>query len=119
MPRSEPSGDIPRRPVTAKQILELVRQQGYRCAISGRELTPETASIDHIVPLANGGAHDLSNVWIVHHQVNTAKGTLSMEQFVELCRDVATHQINQPNHGDRNDEDSGASERTLFDERNG
>lgn len=78
--------------ITAKQVLELVKRQRFRCAISGRELTPETASLDHIVPLARGGPHAIENVWVVDHQVNSAKGTLSLDEFVALCRDVVAHQ---------------------------
>lgn len=81
-----------RKRITAKQVLELVQRQEFRCAISGRELTPETASIDHIVPLARGGEHAIANVWIVDHQVNTAKGTLALDEFITLCRDVVAHQ---------------------------
>lgn len=34
------------------------------------------------------GAHDMSNVHIVHAEVNTAKGTMGMERFIQVCRDV-------------------------------
>lgn len=81
-----------RSSITAKHVLALVQHQGYRCAISGRELTPETASLDHIVPIARGGKHCIENVWVVHMQVNTAKGTLTMEEFLAVCRDVVNHQ---------------------------
>lgn len=80
--------------VTGKQIMHLVQKQNYRCALSGRALTPETASLDHIVPLSRGGTHDLANVWIVNHQVNSAKGTMTFEEFLTLCKDVVTHQQN-------------------------
>lgn len=74
--------------ITASQVLALVNDQGRRCMISGRELTPETASLDHIVPLGRGGEHSIENVWIVDHQVNLAKGTMMLEEFVSMCRDV-------------------------------
>ena len=77
--------------VTAKMILALLEKQGYRCAISGRELTPESASLDHIVPLSRGGEHCVTNVWIVDHAVNTAKGTQTIEEFVAMCRDITNH----------------------------
>ncbi len=77
------------KPITGKQILELIEAQDYRCALTGRELTPQTASLDHKVPLSNGGTNELENVWIVHHKANTAKGTLSTQEFIELCREVA------------------------------
>lgn len=78
--------------VTSKAILNLVERQNFHCAISGRELTPQTASLDHIVPLARGGEHGISNVWVVDHQVNSAKGTMTLEEFVAMCRDVARNQ---------------------------
>ncbi len=84
--------------VTAKMILALLEKQGYRCAISGRQLSPESASLDHIVPLSRGGEHGIGNVWIVDHVVNTAKGTLTVEEFVSMCRDITNHQtsLSQP-----------------------
>ncbi|HMN41161.1 MAG TPA: hypothetical protein PKE29_09975 [Phycisphaerales bacterium] len=78
--------------ISAKQVMSMVERQQFRCAISGRELTPETASLDHITPLARGGKHELGNVWAVDHQINTAKGTLTVEEFVTMCCDVARHQ---------------------------
>jgi len=78
--------------ISAKQVMAMVERQQFRCAISGREMTPETASLDHITPLARGGKHELGNVWAVDHQVNTAKGTLSVDEFVAICRDVVRHQ---------------------------
>lgn len=77
--------------VTAGQVLQLVEQQEFRCALSGQELTPETASLDHILPLSRGGAHALENLWVVDHQVNAAKGTLTADEFLELCRKVVAH----------------------------
>jgi 5-methylcytosine-specific restriction endonuclease McrA len=75
--------------LTARQALEMVERQQYRCAISGRPLTPENAALDHIVPVARGGQHAAENVWVVDAQVNAAKGTLTMEEFLAVCRDVA------------------------------
>ena len=80
--------------ITAKQIWGLVTQQEHRCAISGRELTPETASLDHIVPFSRGGEHSINNVWVVDQKVNIAKGTMTLEEFVSMCRDVIDQQDN-------------------------
>jgi hypothetical protein len=77
--------------VTAKQIMELIERQEFRCALSGRELTPETASLDHVLPLSRGGTHDISNLCVVHHHVNAAKGTMTVDEFVAMCREVAAH----------------------------
>lgn len=74
--------------VTASQIMKLIESQSFRCALSGRELTPETASIDHITPLSRGGVHGLANIWVLDHRVNVAKGTMSVDEFVAMCREV-------------------------------
>ncbi len=78
--------------VTGKQILDLVEQQKYRCALSGRELEPPTASLDHIIPLSREGAHDISNLWVLDYRVNSAKGTLLVEEFIAMCKDVVNNQ---------------------------
>lgn len=77
--------------VSPKQILALIESQQYRCALSGRPLTPETASLDHAIPLSRGGVHDISNVQVLEYRVNAAKGTMTVEEFVAMCRDVARH----------------------------
>lgn len=56
--------------------------------MSGRELTPETASIDHCTPMSKGGKHLMSNIQILHRDINQAKSTMSMDEFVSMCREV-------------------------------
>jgi 5-methylcytosine-specific restriction endonuclease McrA len=75
--------------VSTGNILELVERQECRCALTGRKLEPEAASLDHIVPLTQGGKHVMQNVQILHRDVNRAKGVLTNEQFIALCREVA------------------------------
>jgi 5-methylcytosine-specific restriction endonuclease McrA len=77
-----------KRRVGLKWLLKLLQQQEYKCALSGRELTPETADIDHIKPLAKGGRHSADNVQVIHSHVNRAKGTLLPDEFVQMCREV-------------------------------
>ncbi|TWU08618.1 HNH endonuclease [Symmachiella macrocystis] len=82
--------------VTAKMIMELIERQRFRCALSGRELTPENASLDHIVPLSRGGTHEISNLWVVDQQVNAAKSTLTVEEFVAMCREITVRHAKSP-----------------------
>lgn len=75
--------------ITARGLRDLLEKQKYRCALTGRLLTPETASVDHREPLSAGGDNTINNVQIVHGDVNQAKGSMSQEQFVQMCREVA------------------------------
>lgn len=81
--------------ITGKKIYELLVKQGFRCAMTGRPLQPETATLDHKIPIAKGGTHDINNLWVVHCEVNSAKGTMSTEEFVSVCRDVVRHLENR------------------------
>jgi hypothetical protein len=81
-----------KRSVTTTQIKKLIESQNYRCALTNRLLTPETASLDHKQPISRGGTHEVANLWVVEHFVNTAKGSLTVDEFVSMCRDVVRHQ---------------------------
>jgi hypothetical protein len=73
------------RKLSGSDIFALIESQEYRCALSGMELTPATASLDHKQPVSRGGAHDISNAQIVHCEVNRMKGVLTMDEFIRMC----------------------------------
>lgn len=71
--------------------MKKIREQNYRCALSGVLITPKTAHLDHIVPLSEGGDNSIANLQWLHEDVNTAKGTMTQQQFVEMCRLVTQY----------------------------
>ena len=83
--------DRPHGAVNVANILLLLKRQGHRCALSGRTLTPKTAALDHILPVGLGGQHRIENTQVLDRQVNRAKGVLTNDEFIRLCREVADH----------------------------
>lgn len=75
-------------PVSMGGVLDLLERQGFRCALTGRSLTPDTAALDHIVPVRCGGEHVLENTQVLHKEVNRAKGPLTNAEFIDLCREA-------------------------------
>lgn len=75
--------------VTARQLYEMLKQQEFRCSLTGRDLTPQTAVVDHAVPLSRGGLHDIGNLVAIHAEVNTAKASMTTDEFVAMCVEVA------------------------------
>lgn len=67
----------------------MLDEQHGRCALTGRELTPENVELDHLQPRSKGGEHALSNVQLVVTEANRSKGNMDLETFVLLCNDVA------------------------------
>lgn len=75
--------------VHSSHLLDLIEHQDYKCALSGLELTPDTASVDHVVPVGRGGSHAKENLQVLHREINRMKGMLTNEEFVGYCRMVA------------------------------
>lgn len=64
-------------PVDRVVVLE---RDGWRCGICGKRIPkhakypdPESASIDHVVPLSKGGTHEMKNVQAAHLICNALK----------------------------------------------
>ncbi len=91
--RSEGQANMvtPRGPVSTDNVLLLLESQRYRCALTGRDLTPETAALDHILPLRCSGEHVSENTQVLHRGVNRAKGSLTNVEFIGLCGEVVAH----------------------------
>lgn len=81
--------DVVTGPVSTANVLALLERQGYRCALTGRRLTPETAALDHIVPLRFGGEHVIENTQVLHKDVNRAKNSMTNIEFARMCEEVA------------------------------
>jgi CRISPR/Cas system Type II protein with McrA/HNH and RuvC-like nuclease domain len=47
--------------------------------------------LDHILPVSRGGKHSIENAQVLHKEVNRAKGTLTNEEFIQLCHEVVAH----------------------------
>jgi 5-methylcytosine-specific restriction endonuclease McrA len=71
--------------------MQMLKAQEFRCSLTGVVLTPETARLDHVVPVSQGGTDDIENLQWVHMDANAAKGTMDQDQFILLCRRVAAY----------------------------
>ena len=66
----------------------------FPCALTGRPIDfnkPETYEYDHIQPISRGGENTLSNLQILCPEANQAKGSLTDQEFIELCKEVVIH----------------------------
>ena len=59
-----------------------MRDCGRRCVYCATPLTPESATLDHVLPLSRGGTHAPGNLVIACHDCNQLKGdALPLEFF--------------------------------------
>lgn len=79
------------RSVSEASLMALLKEQEYKCALSGFPLTPENCAVDHKTPLARGGEHSIDNIQLVTEEINAAKGQMTCEEFVAMCRAVVVN----------------------------
>ena len=79
-----------------RSILALLEIQGHLCALSGIRLDIDNAELDHKIPVARGGTNDLSNLQWIHKEINRAKGTMTNDEFIEVCAMVTNSRTAGP-----------------------
>ncbi len=77
--------------IRAKDLYALLEAQSYRCALSGRELTPEITDAEHIVPLDAGGEHTPDNIYLIVKDAARLKRYLPERDLMQLCFDILNH----------------------------
>ena len=75
--------------VSAAMLKSVLEIQEYKCALSGKRLTPKTAVLDRKIPLSKGGTNHISNLQWLDSMVNKAKGSMDCDEFVDMCKSVA------------------------------
>lgn len=76
----------PGRGVTTGDWRSLLEQFGRRCAYC---LTAEATTMDHVIPLSTGGAHDIDNIVPACRSCNSRKHAHSLLKFVSIGGGVA------------------------------
>lgn len=77
--------------IRAAELVDKLWAQKFRCALTGDELETHEAVPDHRLPLSRGGKHRIENIDIIRSDVNKAKGDMTTEEFVEMCRKVVKY----------------------------
>ena len=76
---------------TAKELMRLAKSQQFKCALSGDEISPKNASLDHKIPRKNGGSDHVDNLQWLSSEVNRMKGSMDQHEFIELCGRIWKH----------------------------
>ena len=72
----------------------LIREQGFRCAYCGRFCLPSEFTLDHIVPISEGGATRLRNLVVCCKECNLKKGNKFIFECMDLIKtDVAIDKL--------------------------
>ncbi len=78
---------------TVEELLEKIGDNP-KCYLTGRtiDLTQSISyHLDHKIPRSRGGSNTLENAEIATKQANQAKNDLTVEEFIQLCKDTLTN----------------------------
>lgn len=76
-----------------KKLKKILEDQDYICPYTGRKLTPGiNASVDHKSPrsISRESVSSIENLEWVDTEINRAKRTLTKEEFISLCKLIAS-----------------------------
>ena len=76
---------------TAKKCL--YAHYNGKCAICGKHIKYKRMTIDHIVPLSQGGTDDYENLQLACHACNRMKNDFMEDQFYKHLRKVFFHHL--------------------------
>ncbi len=75
---------------------DVIKRHGVQttCYLTGRPLDLNDGrayQFDHIIPVSKGGSDTLDNLGVTSTQANKAKSDMTVDEFIQLCKEVLMH----------------------------
>lgn len=80
----------------APQIDALVKRDGTGCFFCAVELTDDTMTLEHLVPICHGGNNHISNLTLACEPCNTRAGNLGVVEKVRLREQIRAGGVVSP-----------------------
>lgn len=80
--------------ITLEDVLNKIGNEP-KCYLTGLPIdldSPKTYSLDHKIPISQGGDNSINNLELCSKQINQCKSNLTPEQFIEVCKKVLEYQ---------------------------
>lgn len=77
--------------ITSFDLWKIAKRQKLLCPFTGQKLTVENISVDHFISKSKGGLNIPSNIRLVVKSINTAKQTMTDDEFINLCKCVVNY----------------------------
>ena len=87
-------GYKPAKNYTKKDVEDKVIGDDPTCYLTGRKIelhNTKSWQFDHILPKSRGGTGGIENMGIACYEANQAKGNLTVDEALELCKEILEH----------------------------
>lgn len=68
---------------------QVIERDGYYCVYCDEDLRDAEIHLDHVIPESKGGLTTVDNLQVTCRRCNTAKGTLTENEFTDRLRQRA------------------------------
>ena len=72
----------------ARNFWELMKEQNYKCALTGRELTPDNTEVELREPFRERGRTEIDNHYIVVRDLAYTARHVAEEAIIRLAADI-------------------------------
>lgn len=66
-----------------KDVVRLLFASTQDCPVCNLNMRRDQKQLDHKIPLSRGGAHSISNVWVICSYCNNEKGAKTIDEWME------------------------------------
>lgn len=91
--KSKTCTKIKRKHYSTEQRKMIYKKYDGRCQLCGREIEFQFATLDHVIPLAQGGIDSLDNVQLACKCCNRQKASYLPEKFVDRITEIFMYQM--------------------------
>ena len=87
-------GYKPTKKYSKKDVEDKVIGDNPICYLTGRKIdlyNTKSWQFDHIHPKSRGGTGDIENMGIACYEANQAKGNLTVDETLQLCKEILEH----------------------------
>lgn len=83
-----------------KEVREMIYRGSHgKCALCGRKIIYSDMTLDHIMPLAEGGADNMENLQCTCKACNLFKGSILPDDFMERVTEIFIYQMEKKYNG--------------------
>lgn len=79
--------------ITKGDLWKVAKRQKMRCALSGKKLTNENISLDHILAMSRGGKNIIENIQLLDNSINLMKNSHLQDDFLEAVKSIYLYSI--------------------------
>jgi hypothetical protein len=83
----------------AKNFWEMMREQEYKCALTGRELTPDNTEVELREPFRERGRTEIDNHYIIVRDLAYTARHVKEESIIQLAAEIIQYRGKEFGYG--------------------